>query len=119
MNFMVMFYRKDILSDLKLSIPETWDDVCTKALPVLLKNNMEVYLPLSSGYSLYQTLLYQKGGSIYNENLTESMLNSSVINTSLFLMTPFLICVILSGFTDLQQTQVSSTVFAAEKCRSE
>lgn len=78
MNFMVMFYRKDILSDLKLSIPETWDDVCTKALPVLLRNNMEVYLPLSSGYSLYQTLLYQKGGSIYNENLTESMLNSSV-----------------------------------------
>lgn len=78
MNFMVMIYRKDIFSDLKLSVPETWDDVCKKTLPVLLRNNMEFYLPLSAGYSMYPTLLYQLGGKLYNDDLTESMLTSAV-----------------------------------------
>lgn len=78
MNFMVLLYRKDIFSDLKLSVPTTWEDLCQKTLPVLLRNNMEVYLPLSAGSSLYPTLLYQRGGKLYNDELTESQLTSSV-----------------------------------------
>lgn len=76
MNFWIMIYRKDILSDLKVALPDTWEELYRGALPILLQNNMEFYLPLSSGWELYPTLLYQHGGELYNKNLTECALNT-------------------------------------------
>jgi len=72
MNFSVMLYRKDILSDLGLSIPKTWNDIYNNTIPILLQNNMEVYLPLNEGWGLYQTMLFQHGGDVYNKELTRS-----------------------------------------------
>lgn len=44
-TFPMLFYRKDIIEDeLKLKIPQTWDEVY-EILPVLQKNNLQFYLP--------------------------------------------------------------------------
>lgn len=44
--FMMLFYRTDILHELGLEIPNTWDDVLD-IIPVLQKRNMEFGLPFS------------------------------------------------------------------------
>lgn len=61
-NFNVMFYRTDIIADLGLSIPKTWDDMMAM-VPVLQFNNMEVGI---SG-DIMNTLLYQYGGSYWKD----------------------------------------------------
>lgn len=72
-NFYVMFYRKDIIVDhLGLDIPSTWEDV-TKMLPVLNRNGMSFYVPLSSNsafksFDSTAPFIYQFGGSIYAED---------------------------------------------------
>lgn len=62
-NFNVMFYRTDILADLGLSVPKTWDEVMAM-VPVLQFNNMDVGI---SG-DIMNTLLYQYGGSYWKED---------------------------------------------------
>ncbi len=70
-NFQVMIYRKDILSQLGLALPETWDDLYNYVLPVLYQNNMEFYCPLN-----LDPFIYQSGSTYYNEDMTESALGS-------------------------------------------
>lgn len=45
-SFLMMFYRSDILQELGLTVPNTWDDVFDM-IPVLQKRNMEFGLPYS------------------------------------------------------------------------
>ncbi len=65
----VLYYRKDILQQLNLNVPDTWEDV-KNILPVLERNGMSFYLPLS-GYAANKTVamtapfIYQYGGSLY------------------------------------------------------
>lgn len=61
-SFLMLFYRKDILSQMGLEVPRTWEDV-EKMIPVMQINNYEFYLPAS--VSMYATLLYQMGGTLY------------------------------------------------------
>src|SRR5690625_5409106 len=42
-NFKVLFYRKDILDQLDLDVPDTWDDVY-EMMPTLLQNQMNFYV---------------------------------------------------------------------------
>lgn len=78
-DFFMMFYRKDILQQLGLSVPNTWDefvDVCNR----LARYNMKVWLPNSAATNLGQTsigigsinifpsLMLQNGVSIYTED---------------------------------------------------
>ncbi|MGN0379499.1 MAG: extracellular solute-binding protein [Butyrivibrio sp.] len=78
-TFPVMFYRKDILSELGLEVPETWDDVKV-AMTVLAKNQMEFGMIPSE--QIYAMLLYQNGGQYYTENGDRSLLDSDVaVNT--------------------------------------
>lgn len=60
-TFMMMFYRNDILEQLGLKPPRTWDEL-RKIIPVLQRNNYDVYL---SGSSLYSSLVFQYGGDMY------------------------------------------------------
>lgn len=76
MNFWIMLYRKDILSNLKIALPDTWEELYRETLPILLQNNMQFYLPLSTGWELFPTLLYQRGGTLYNDDLTQCNLNT-------------------------------------------
>lgn len=78
-TFPVMFYRKDILNELGMEIPETWDDVKV-AMSVLAKNQMEFGMLPSE--QIYAMLLYQNGGEYYNEGGISSALDSDIaVNT--------------------------------------
>ncbi|MGI6148133.1 MAG: extracellular solute-binding protein [Limnochordia bacterium] len=44
--FLMMFYRIDVLHELGLEIPQTWDDVL-EIIPILQKRNMQFGLPFS------------------------------------------------------------------------
>ena len=78
-TFPVMFYRKDILAQLGLEIPETWDDVKV-IMSVLAKNQMEFGMLPSE--QIYAMLLYQNGGKYYNEGGISSALDSDIaVNT--------------------------------------
>lgn len=74
-TFMMMFYRKDILQELNLEVPETWDDMKI-ALSVLSKNQMEIGMLATE--QVFATLLYQNGGRYYNEDGTASALDETV-----------------------------------------
>jgi ABC-type glycerol-3-phosphate transport system substrate-binding protein len=80
--FHVMFYRKDIFAELNITIPETWDDLIT-ILPIIQKNNMNVGIPsvatteqANIDFSNFLAHLFQRGGSLYNEKGTRTLLDS-------------------------------------------
>lgn len=69
MTYPVLFYRADILKDLGVSVPRTWEDVYG-ILPILAQNNMTFGLPTpSTANTAFMALLYQQGGSIYTDDL--------------------------------------------------
>lgn len=61
LDFKMMFVRNDILNQLGLEVPKTWDDFLA-LIPVLEFNNMTVILPND-----YKMLLYQRGGDVWDE----------------------------------------------------
>nr|WP_255654285.1 extracellular solute-binding protein [Cohnella sp. REN36] len=85
--FDVLFYRKDILEELGLKVPKTWDDVY-KLIPFLKKNNMDFGLPIVSSTAqqagalpindAFATFLYQHGGSFYKPDGSASDLDSEI-----------------------------------------
>lgn len=58
-GFPMMFLRTDILADLDLEIPKSWDDIMA-CIPTLQANNMEI--GLSTDYKIF---LYQQGGDLF------------------------------------------------------
>lgn len=81
-TFNVMFYRKDVLEELGLEVPQTWQDLI-EMLPTIQGNNLSVGIPTAAGssgaaaattavasttpdLSMYFSLLFQKGGDLYN-----------------------------------------------------
>ncbi|MCQ6560707.1 extracellular solute-binding protein [Paenibacillus mendelii] len=84
-TFPMLFYRKDILEDeLKLQVPETWEDVY-ELIPALQKHNLELGLPQRpldmTGNEIATTnaaalppspslvmLLYQNDGQLYSSD---------------------------------------------------
>ncbi len=78
-TFPMLFYRKDILAELGLDVPQTWDDVKV-AMTVLSKNQMEFGMLPSE--QIFAMLLYQNGGAYYNEEGSKSALDSEeAVNT--------------------------------------
>ena len=61
-GFEMMFVRDDILADLGIEIPKTWDDVLA-AIPILQANNMQIGM-----HSNYQVFLYQMGGTLFADD---------------------------------------------------
>jgi ABC-type glycerol-3-phosphate transport system substrate-binding protein len=70
-SFNMMFYRKDILPKLNVSVPQTWDDVYAM-LPTLQQNRMNFYLPPED----LLPFLYQRGGEYYSPDGLKSGLDS-------------------------------------------
>lgn len=97
-TFNMLFYRKDVLDELGLEIPETWDDVAN-LLAVLNKNHMEFGLPLvlQPSYpgenippnSAYAMLLMQNGGQFYRNDGKESDLDSRIAIETFKMWTEF------------------------------
>ena len=90
-TFNVMFYRKDVLEELELEIPNTWKELI-EMLPTIQGNNLSIGIPSAAGssstgvastavmsnspdLSLYFTLLFQNGGDMYNEAGTKTTVN--------------------------------------------
>ena len=61
-NFSMLFYREDILEELGLEVPMTWDEV-GEMISVLHINNHDFYMP--SGLMI-NTMVYQNGGNLYH-----------------------------------------------------
>ena len=81
-TFNVLFYRKDILDELELGIPNTWKELI-EMFPTIQGNNMNIGIPSAAGTSatnsgdlnMYFTMLYQYGGDLYNEKGTKTIVN--------------------------------------------
>lgn len=91
-QFNVMFYRTDILEELGLTPPNTWEELI-EMLPTIQDNNMTVAIPTAGGSSasapgatvvttntpdltMYFSLLFQYGGDLYNEKGTKTVIDS-------------------------------------------
>ena len=74
-DFDMMFVRDDILSELGVEIPTTWDEFKDVAKFIFHKN-MEVGIPNTS--SFYNTLLLQNGYNPYQDNNTQYSVGSPV-----------------------------------------
>ncbi len=87
-TFNVMFYRKDVLDELGLPVPNTWQELIEE-LPTIQGNNLSVGIPTAAGssgaaaastqimsnvpdLSMYFSLLFQYGGDMYNEEGTKT-----------------------------------------------
>lgn len=93
-SYYMLFYRKDILEDMGLSIPQTWDDVIAM-IPELNKHQLGFGLPVAIsdaigiGFNGYAMFLYQNGGEFYTENGAESLLSSNAAIDSFYQWTSF------------------------------
>jgi len=82
--FHVMFYRKDVLNELNIEIPDTWDDLIN-ILPVIQKSNMNVGIPsvatnvqTAIDFSNFLAHLFQRDGRMYNENGSRTLLDGEI-----------------------------------------
>ncbi|MEC0206701.1 extracellular solute-binding protein [Paenibacillus lautus] len=83
--FNMLFYRKDILEELNLEPPQTWDDVYAM-IPVLQKHHMDLALPIAQTTGVpvleanrtFAMLLYQHDGSFYLNNGAKSGLDTEI-----------------------------------------
>ncbi|ONI46395.1 ABC transporter substrate-binding protein [Candidatus Epulonipiscioides gigas] len=71
-TFDVLFFRTDIMTELGLEVPDTWQDLIDM-LPVIQQNNMSVAIPSLMGTtgtdpSMFLGMLYQNGGDLYSKN---------------------------------------------------
>lgn len=71
MNFKLMFYRADIVQEMNLKIPNTWEELCLDTLPELYRNNMQFAFGAD-----FTPFLFQSGASYYNEAGTKSALDT-------------------------------------------
>lgn len=88
-EFPMLFYRTDILEELGLGVPETWDDLVSM-LSTIQKNHMNFAIPIAvkssavsvtsvagtSGLPAYSMLLYQMGGELYSQDGSKSIIDS-------------------------------------------
>lgn len=71
MDFNVMFYRKDILNQFAISLPDTREQLYSYVLPALYQNGLQYYYGRD-----FTQLLFQNGGSFYTEDGMKTALDS-------------------------------------------
>lgn len=82
-NFLMMFYRQDILDELGLKAPVTWTEFI-EMIPVLQQHNYGAYVPnaylndASGNLNFYQSLIFQYGGDIYKGEGSEYGISSAL-----------------------------------------
>ncbi len=78
-SFNMMFVRTDIFDELGIKTPDTWDEFY-QAATILQRNNLEVGIPSNIG--MFATLLFQYGGSFYNDGITGTEFDSEAAITA-------------------------------------
>ncbi len=71
-GFNMMFVRTDVLANLNIEIPKTWDDVLA-AVPTLQANNMAIGM-----HTDYKSFLYQMGGELFADDGMRINLDSNM-----------------------------------------
>lgn len=78
-EFSVLFYREDILEEMGLTAPSTWDDLI-HMLPTIQGNNLSVGIPYPDittvDMSILNSLIYQNGGSIYDVDGKKTLIDN-------------------------------------------
>lgn len=74
-NFQMMYYRRDILDELGLKPPKTWDEM-TAVLGKLQKNKLTVGIPPE--FNFLAARIYQAGGELYNDDRSLSLLDAPI-----------------------------------------
>lgn len=95
-SFSMMFVRDDVLQGMGLSAPKTWEELLDIA-PVIQRHNMQIgvgtvsttTLGSAASVSVFAEVLYQSGGSYYNEELSEVMWDENVAVKAFELTTSF------------------------------
>ncbi len=87
-SFYMLFYRTDILGEYGLKVPTTWEEYIEVA-SFLMRHNLQCSLPyikltqitqVDSGvaaFSIFPSMLIQRGGSIYKDDLSATNLTSA------------------------------------------
>lgn len=76
-SFNMMFYRHDVLEELGLSVPDTWDDFIDVANQLQL-NKLQAAVPGESDASIYYSLLMQRGADFFNEDHSQVLMDTPV-----------------------------------------
>ncbi len=71
MDFQVLFYRKDIISDLGIKVPDTREDLYNHVLPILYQNGLEFNYPQD-----FTQFLFQHEGEFYTSDGMRSALDT-------------------------------------------
>ena len=79
-NFPVLFYRADVMEEIGLPIPQTWDELIAE-LPTIQGNSLEVGInfpdiTLNPDISAFDSMLFQNGGEIYDEDAKHTLIDS-------------------------------------------
>ncbi len=79
-NFPVLFYRSDVMEEMGLPIPQTWDEMIAE-LPTIQGNSLEVGInfpdiTLNPDISVFESMIYQNGGEIYDEDAKRTLIDS-------------------------------------------
>lgn len=78
-DFSVLFYRTDVLEELGLGVPQTWDEIIAM-LPTIQGNSLTVGVPFPditlADISVFNSLIYQNGGAIYDKDAKKTLIDS-------------------------------------------
>lgn len=85
MDFTVMFYRKDLIHELGIELPDTWTNLYEDVLPVLYENSMAFNMSVDTSVSSsspaalrgFTMMLLQNGGSYYSADGKSSAIGSA------------------------------------------
>jgi ABC-type glycerol-3-phosphate transport system substrate-binding protein len=74
-DFLVTFVRDDIVEELEIEVPETWEEVIN-LLPGLQRQYLDYYIMNTKGTlsTVMYSMIVQNGGSLYNENGSQTLL---------------------------------------------
>ncbi|MHB8963304.1 MAG: extracellular solute-binding protein [Saccharofermentanales bacterium] len=75
-NFLMMYVREDVMNQLGLAVPETWDQLYSTLFD-LHQNNLDIGLPniTEDNLEIFYALLFQHGGTLFNEDLSRTRLD--------------------------------------------
>lgn len=89
-DFLISFVRTDIMNELNLTVPESWNEVIDM-LPTLQRQYLDFYLPNTKGSlsPLLYAMIVQNGGQLYEEDgksilLLESKAQEAFIDFTTF-----------------------------------
>ena len=78
-DFAVLFYRKDVMEELGLAVPQTWDELIAE-LPTIQGNSLTIGINFPDirvvDNSVLNSMIYQNGGEIYDKEAKHTLVDS-------------------------------------------